>query len=65
MKPIFKEAPNKTYKTYANAVKALEKLNCTCEYIIASTPEGRFYPIVRTDAQSLTYYAHKGVCVIM
>lgn len=38
---------DKTYKTYQNAVKAAEKIigERNIRVIIASTPEGRFFPV--------------------
>lgn len=37
----------RTYKTYTNAVKALNKIPRTegHRFIIAATPEGRFFPV--------------------
>lgn len=46
--------PNKTYASHANAVKAVVKQyganhdhpgTASCSYVVAATPEGRFYPV--------------------
>jgi hypothetical protein len=64
----------RTYATYANAEKALhktvEKLGGTDEhlwYLIASTPAGRFYPVVvpsEEQVQSAITLAHNGVAFV-
>lgn len=43
----FASEPTRSYKTYANAVKAAEKLLGDLDHrvIIASTKDGRFFPV--------------------
>lgn len=54
LRQAFPEVPRKTYKTYDNAVAAITKAMDRCSpvfdnidlrYIIAATPDGRFYPV--------------------
>ena len=56
--------PPKTYKTYANAVKAAR--NVVGEFdvpvIIAATVDGRFFPVA-LGQKALTSGLHFGMCV--
>lgn len=57
--------PPKTYKTYANAVKAAEKAvpeNSNIRIIIASTPEGRFFPVALGE-EAMQLGLHFKMCV--
>lgn len=53
-----------TYKTYANAVKAAEKKigHLDQRVIIASTPEGRFFPVAIGE-KALQDGVHFHMCV--
>lgn len=54
----------RTYKTYANAVKAAEKIigGAHIRVIIAATPEGRFFPVaIGQDAVQNGLHFHMNV----
>ncbi len=57
---------DRTYATYGNALKALERAigeaTIRVPYIIATTPEGRFAPVV-VGAQFIPL-AHMGITVV-
>jgi hypothetical protein len=73
---VFGDDMPRTYATYANAEKALlktvAKLGGTDDdnhlwYLIASTPAGRFYPVVvpsEEQVQSAITLAHNGVAFV-
>jgi len=54
----------KTYKTYANAVKAAEKIlgDANQNVVIAATPEGRFFPVA-IGHKALETGLHFHMCV--
>lgn len=61
---LFEIEPVKTYKTKANAIKAVEKVypdafkfNENVRYIINIHTDGRFYPVF-IGQMALTYGAH-------
>ena len=59
---------NRTYKSYANALAALERAAAKAgvdfaNYIIAATPEGRFAPVVAGDKLAVDL-VHAGVTVV-
>lgn len=61
------ENPSKTYKTYANAKKVIDKLeDGNWRWHIAVTEEGRFFPVIYIDnAQEFNfhYFINQGCCV--
>lgn len=68
---MFKDITGKgTYATYDRAVERIEELNTAWvmdfRYLIASTTDGRFFPVVVLNRGQQHYcmsLAHRGICV--
>jgi hypothetical protein len=62
MAKLLKGEGVKTYATYANAVKAAEKIygeEDTLRYMVAATPEGRFFPaFIGQEALQMQTFLH-------